>query len=156
MLRHAAVASFTMFASQGHSNHAGNAEILLIKLPQFQQLIDDNLLLRETAKLRHKSRLVEHCAEIEIPTKSIECCKGQITYRIRGNGAWTSKPWAKSESKMYIPGRIVVNQRNPTQNKVAANIPASQGYFISTLHFTKNRRGLPFCVYVSYRTERIP
>jgi len=33
MLRDAAIASFTMLASQRHSNHAWNAKVLLIKLP---------------------------------------------------------------------------------------------------------------------------
>jgi hypothetical protein len=56
----------------------------------------------------------------------------------------------------HIPGRMVVNHRNPTQNRVAAKIPASQGYLISVLHFTRDTRSLPFYGYVSYQTEHTP
>jgi len=82
MLRDAAIAPFTMLASQRHANHAGNAEILLIKLPQAEQFIDNNLLLREAAEFRYKARLVEHCAEIEVPAKSVEYAKGKVAERI--------------------------------------------------------------------------
>jgi hypothetical protein len=82
MLCHTAIASFTMLASQRHSNHAGNAEILLIKLPQLQKLIDDSLLLRKAAELRDESRLIEHCAEIEIPAKTIEYPERKVAYGI--------------------------------------------------------------------------
>jgi hypothetical protein len=83
MLCHAAIAPFTMLASQRHSNHAWNAKVLLIKLPQAQQLVYDNLLLCETAKLRNKPRLIEHCAEVEIPAKSIEYSENKVAERIR-------------------------------------------------------------------------
>jgi hypothetical protein len=56
----------------------------------------------------------------------------------------------------HIPGRMVVNHRNPTQNRVAAKIPASQGYLISVLHFTRDIRSLPFYGYASYQTEHTP
>jgi hypothetical protein len=56
----------------------------------------------------------------------------------------------------YRPGRMVVNHRNPTQNKVAAKIPASQGYLISLLHYTRGIRSLQSCVCVSYQMERTP
>jgi len=82
MLRDAAIASFTMLASQRHPNHAGNAEILLIKLPQAEQFIDNNLLLCEAAEFSHKARLIEHCAEIEVPAKSVEYAKGKVAERI--------------------------------------------------------------------------
>ena len=78
MLRDAAIASFTMLASQRHPNHAGNAEILLIKLPQAEQFIDNNLLLCEAAEFRYKARFIEHCAEIEVPAKSVEYAKGKV------------------------------------------------------------------------------
>jgi hypothetical protein len=78
MLRYATIASFTMLASQRHSNHARNAEVLLIKLPQAQQLIDDSLLLRETAEFGHKPRLIEHRAEIEIPAEGVKYSEGKV------------------------------------------------------------------------------
>jgi hypothetical protein len=83
MLRHAAITSFTMLASQRHSNHARNAEVLLIKLPQAQQLIDDNLLLSEAAEFGHKPRLIEHRAEIEIPAEGIKYSKGKVAKGVR-------------------------------------------------------------------------
>jgi hypothetical protein len=78
MFRHTAIASFTMLASQRHSNHAGNAEILLVKLPQLQKFIDDSLLLREATEFGHKPRFVEHSAEVEIPAKTVEYPEGKV------------------------------------------------------------------------------
>jgi DNA-directed RNA polymerase subunit H (RpoH/RPB5) len=59
-----------MFASQGHSDHARDTEVLIIKFPEAQQLIDDCLLLRETTKFGDVARLVKHSAGIEIATES--------------------------------------------------------------------------------------
>lgn len=71
MFCHAAVASFAMLTPQGLSDHAGDTEIALIKLPQGKQFIYDCLLLGKPAKLWNKPGLVNHCAEIEITAKTV-------------------------------------------------------------------------------------
>ena len=72
MLRHAAIAPFAVFASQWHANHARDTEVLFIKLPQAQELINNLLLLSETTKLRNKARFVETGAEVEVATQTVK------------------------------------------------------------------------------------
>jgi hypothetical protein len=59
-----------MLAPQGHSDHARDTEILIIKFPNAQQLIDDCLLLRETTKFGDVARLIKHGTEIEVAAES--------------------------------------------------------------------------------------
>jgi hypothetical protein len=106
MLCHAAIASFTVLASQRHSNHAWNAKVLLIKLPQAQQLVNDNLLLCETTKFGDKSRLIEHRAEVEISTKSIKYSEEKIAKGIRGKCSWDG------QQSISLPAGITQTREN--------------------------------------------
>jgi hypothetical protein len=99
MLRHATIASFTMLAPQRHSNHAWHAKVLLVKFPQAQQFIDDNLLLREATKLWDKTRLIEHRAEIEIPAETIEYSEDDVAEGIRGKGAYAQSATHNAPSR---------------------------------------------------------
>lgn len=66
MLGYATIASFAMLASQWHSNHARDAEILFIKLPQTQELVNNCLLRTESSKFGNVARFINHRAEIEV------------------------------------------------------------------------------------------
>ena len=78
MFRNTSVASFAVFASQGLAIHTWNAEVVFIKFPKAQKIVDDSFLLREAAEFGHKAGLVEHGAAIEIPTQSISKHKPNV------------------------------------------------------------------------------
>lgn len=48
MLCHASLASFAVLASQRHADHAMHTEVLLIKLPETQKIINSRLLLSQS------------------------------------------------------------------------------------------------------------
>ena len=83
MLRDAAIAPFTMLASQGHADHTRNAKVRLVEFPQAQKLVDGCLLLSETAKLRDKTWFVEHGAKVEISAKGIQHSESNVANRVR-------------------------------------------------------------------------
>lgn len=60
MLCHTSTAIFTVLAAQGSPQQARCAEILLIKLPETQELVNDRLLLASTSQLRDESRILKH------------------------------------------------------------------------------------------------
>ena len=83
MLGYAAIASLTMLAPQRHPNHTGDAEILVIKLPQAQELINNSLLLSKAAELGNIARFVSHATEIEVATERVENSERDIGDWIR-------------------------------------------------------------------------
>jgi hypothetical protein len=71
MLGYTAIASLAVLAPQWHTNHARNAKVLVIELPQAQELINDSLLLGQAAKFGNIARFIKHGTEIEVSTKRI-------------------------------------------------------------------------------------
>ena len=83
MLGNTSIAPFAVLTPQWLSDHAGYAEILSIKLPQTNKLIDDSFLRTKTTELRNESRLVNHCAKVKVPAQRIRCRKCKVTDRER-------------------------------------------------------------------------
>jgi hypothetical protein len=83
-------ASFAVLASQRLPYHTGNTEVLFIKLPQSQKLIDHFFLLGDAAELWHIPWFVNHSAEIKVSTKTIETSKGDIAKGHGRVGCWSS------------------------------------------------------------------
>lgn len=71
-----------MFASQWPSNHAVYAEILIVKLPQAEQLVNNCFLLRPTPKLGYVARVFDHTNGIEPCTESIADSKANVVDRV--------------------------------------------------------------------------
>jgi hypothetical protein len=72
MLRHAAPATLAMFAPQRLPDHAGHAEILLVKLPFLEQLRDDRPLLVPAAELGHEARVSNHRKDVKVRRQTIK------------------------------------------------------------------------------------
>lgn len=66
MLRNTTLASPAMLTPQRLSNHANNTEIILVKLPQPEQLADDLPLLVPARKLGDESRVRYHRIRVEV------------------------------------------------------------------------------------------
>ena len=60
MFRNAARTALAMLAPQGSSDHATNAEIFFVKLPLFEELRNDCLLLVSTIKFWNEPRVFNH------------------------------------------------------------------------------------------------
>ena len=84
-----------MLAPNWHPDHAVNAEILVVKLPETDQVVDYGFLRSATAKLRDVARILSHrhCVEIRAQgkgdsEKNIEylvlrnCCFENLAYVI--------------------------------------------------------------------------
>lgn len=71
-----------MFASQWPSDHAVYTEILIVKFPQAQQLVDDCFLLRATPKFGYVTRVLDHTDGIEPCTQSITHSEENIVNRM--------------------------------------------------------------------------
>lgn len=66
MFSYTAIASLAMFTSEWHAYHTRHAKIMLIKLPEAQQLINDRFLLCQTSKFWNIARLIDHRACVKI------------------------------------------------------------------------------------------
>lgn len=69
--RDTAAAPSAMFTSQRHSQHAMDAEILLIVFPKFDQFFDNRLLLTSTSWLRNETRVLDHTISVKICAQAI-------------------------------------------------------------------------------------
>lgn len=58
-----------MLTSEWCADHASHTEVVLIILPQLQQLVNGGLLLRDTVEPRYKAWLKNHCRGIKV------CCQ---------------------------------------------------------------------------------
>ena len=75
MLGHAAGASFAMLTTKGLANHAMQAEILVIELPQCQELFDDSFLLTSATQFGDIAGVFNHTVKVEVCTKAVCNCK---------------------------------------------------------------------------------
>lgn len=57
-----------MLASQGFSDHAIYAEVLIIELPEVEELVYDSSLLVPAAKLGHVTGILDHGEYVKV------CC----------------------------------------------------------------------------------
>jgi hypothetical protein len=78
MLCYATITLFAMLASQWHANHARHTKILIVEFPETQKLMDNGLLLSQAAEFWDKSRLVNHCTNIEVSAKTAEHRKSNV------------------------------------------------------------------------------
>lgn len=83
MFGHAALASPTMLAPQGRSNHAHDAKVGLVKLPRLEQLVNNGSLLCNAIHLGHKSRIVSHCSDVEENRQGEKSCKQNVQNDVR-------------------------------------------------------------------------
>lgn len=66
----AAITPAAMLAPKRSANHACDAEVGLVKLPQSNQLIDDGLLFSDAAHLGHKAGVFDHAEDVEVCRES--------------------------------------------------------------------------------------
>ena len=71
-----------MFATQRPPDHAIHTEVLIVKLPQAHQIVDDRLLLSPTSEFRYIARILNHTDRIEPRAKPKYNRKKQIQYRM--------------------------------------------------------------------------
>ena len=71
MFRNAMTTSSTVLTSNRPSDHASYAEVLVVKLPQAQQFVDDSFLLSSTSKFWYVARILDHAIYVEVCTESI-------------------------------------------------------------------------------------
>ena len=72
-----------MLASQRLSYHAGDAKVLVIKLPQAQEVINNSLLLVPTGQFRYISWIFDHAVNIEICAEAVGDRKKEVQDWIR-------------------------------------------------------------------------
>ena len=78
MFRYATATPFAVLTSKWPSDHARYTEILVIELPQAQQLVNDCFLLGTASKLWYVARVFDHAVCVEICTKSVTDQEKQI------------------------------------------------------------------------------
>ena len=76
LLRHTAVASSAVLGSKRFANHALEAEVLLVKFPQREELLDDRSLLVSRGEFRDPPGIFEHGEEVEVSCRGVNCDKG--------------------------------------------------------------------------------
>lgn len=81
MLRNATTASTAVLASKRFSRHARNTEILLVELPQLEQLFNHLSLLVAAADLRDISGILNHRIDIEIGGQAVKDCEENVQNR---------------------------------------------------------------------------
>ena len=65
MLGDAALASPTVLAPQRRPDHAGNAKVVLVKLPCRDEVVDDGLLFGDPIHLGHEPGVIRHAPDVE-------------------------------------------------------------------------------------------
>jgi len=78
MTSNAAMAASAVLAPDRRPNHARNAKIGLIKLPQRKQLVNDSLLLSDAVESWHKAGVGTHCGDVIKHHESVQDCKHEI------------------------------------------------------------------------------
>ena len=78
MLRNAASTTPTVLAPQWLPCHARDAEVLLVKLPLLEKLLDNLPLLIPTAQLRHIAWVFDHRDDVEISCQAKEDRKQNV------------------------------------------------------------------------------
>jgi len=128
MPRNASSTPFAMLTPHRHPIHADNAEILIVKLPEAKQLIDDCLLLASTIQLGHVSRIFDHTVDVEIQGETVRGPKDDIQEEVlRIRICRFQLAIQQHDGRWSILGKIVVSHRPPSQNAVAAKTPARNG-----------------------------
>lgn len=78
MLRYASLASFAVLASERRPHHALNTEVLVVKLPKTQELIDDSLLLAPATRFWDKPGVLDHAQDVEVRTSTVCNAKQEV------------------------------------------------------------------------------
>jgi len=71
VLRDTSLASFAVLASERRSNHARSTEVLVVKLPKTQELVDNSLLLAPATRLWDKAGVLDHAQDVEVRTSTV-------------------------------------------------------------------------------------
>ena len=71
-----------MLASYWHPDHTVNAKVLVIKLPETDQVVDDRFLRSATAKLRDVAGILSHGHCVEIRAHGKGDCEEKIEYLV--------------------------------------------------------------------------
>jgi hypothetical protein len=81
MLRNATATAATVLAAERLARHARNTKVFLVKLPEFEELLDHLPLLVPAADLGHIARILNHGVDVEIGRKTIENGKQNVQNR---------------------------------------------------------------------------
>ena len=71
-----------MLTSKRCSNHARNAKVVLVKLPERKQLVNHSLLLRNTVHLGYESGIVSHRSDVEEASETVKQAKDDIEEQV--------------------------------------------------------------------------
>ena len=72
-----------MFAPEWRPDHAGDAKVGLVKLPQGKELVDDFLLLGDAVELWNKPRVINHSCDVKVRYKPIEHHEDKVEDGVR-------------------------------------------------------------------------
>jgi hypothetical protein len=80
------VALFAVFTSQWPSNHAGDAKVLFIKHPLFNELINRRLLLTAATSFGDKAWVLHHGLKVKVCREPKEASKQDVVHERGAQG----------------------------------------------------------------------
>lgn len=121
-----------MLAPNWHPDHAVNAKILVIKLPNTDQVVYHGFLRSATAKFRDVAGILNHGHCVEICAQGKGDCEEQIECHVLRECCLKLSAGRLTRLLDIDPLlNMVLVQQSPTQNRVAANTPDRYGCFAS-------------------------
>ena len=119
-----------MLAPQGFPYHTGCTEVLLVIYVVLEQVVNRLLRLPAAAALRDVARVCGHGHEVKVRGKAVKHRKCNVEEEIGVQGIWglalvdLRSPVVQGRDSL---GRTRKAHLRPTQNRVAAKMPARKG-----------------------------